>query len=83
MTMELIPPKLEDVGFVLWGADWREPMAVSLDLSDEELQACLDDPDNIPTGTEARLRELCSIRIQEIEMVHDLLQAAGLRRTDE
>jgi hypothetical protein len=81
--MELIPPKLEDVGFVLWGADWREPLAVSLDLSDDELQACLDDPDNIPSGTEARLLELCAIRMQEIEMICALLQAAGLRRTDE
>jgi hypothetical protein len=79
--MELIPPTLEDVGFMLWGADWREPMAISLNLSDDELKACEDDPDNIPTGTEMRLLELCVIRSQEIGMIHDLLQAAGLRRT--
>ena len=27
--MELIPPSPEDVGFILWGAGWREHMAVS------------------------------------------------------
>lgn len=81
MTMELIPPRLEDVGFVLWGADWRVPLAESLNFSDEELQECLDDPDTIPAGTETRLLELCVIRSQEIGMIHDLLRAAGLRRT--
>jgi hypothetical protein len=79
--MELIPPTLEDMGFVLWGADWRDPMAVSFNVTDDELQAWENNPPSIPAGAEARLLELCVIRSQEIGMIHDLLQAAGLRKT--
>jgi hypothetical protein len=81
MTMALIPPTLGDVGLILWGEAWGDPMAVSLNLSDEEQKACEDDPDNIPAGTEARLLKLCVIPSQEIGMIHDVPHAAGLRRT--
>lgn len=80
MIPDLIPPTLEDMGFILWGADRRTPIATSLELTDEELAGWEDDPVSIPEGNEARLVELCVIRSREIGKMHDRLKAAGLRR---
>jgi hypothetical protein len=81
--MMLLQPTLEDMGFTLWGAAWREPMAASLDLTADELQVWEKDPLSIPAGIETSLLKLCETRTQEIAMIHGLLKAAGLQRAPE
>lgn len=79
--MALIPPSLTDMGFVLFGSAWEEPMAVSLEVADEDIQAWVADPTKIPSDMEDKLQALASTRIEEIQFFKRQLTETGLSRS--
>ena len=41
MIMHLIPPSLADIGKTLFGEDWREPLANSFEVTEDQIIAWL------------------------------------------
>jgi hypothetical protein len=67
--MTLIAASLEDMGVVLFGLDWREPLADALEVILDDVLAWEDDPTTIPASLEDRLKKIGEIRIQEIQFM--------------
>jgi hypothetical protein len=70
-----ITPTLAEVGHVLWGANWAEPLAVTMRLTKEEVVALDAHPEKIPPGTAEQLIILCRVRIQEIGAILECLKS--------
>jgi hypothetical protein len=79
MTMELIPPTLDEMGHALWGSNWREYLAAALEATYDEIKAREADPAARSADLEKQIDHLCVIGIQEIEIMRALLQETGLR----
>jgi len=75
----LIPPTLEDIGFVLFGSSWKEPLANELNVNLEDVEAWVVDPSAIPANIEVGITQIGQIRIQEIQF---MLQHMGETRLD-
>ena len=69
-----ITPTLAEVGHVLWGANWAEPLAVTMRLTKEEVVALDAHPEKIPPGTAEQFVILCRVRIQEIGAILERLK---------
>ena len=78
--MGLIAQQFADIGFVFWGADWREPMANVLDVEVEEIDAWVADPATLPANIETRLQIIGAGRIGEIQAFLYLMKEAGISR---
>ena len=80
MTMELIPPTLDEMGHVLWGVNWRDYLAEALEATVDEIRAWESDRAKRPADLQKQIDHLCVTRIQEIEIMRALLEKTGLRR---
>jgi hypothetical protein len=78
--MALIAPSLEDMGIVIFGLDWHEPLANSLGVSLEVVTGWDEDPTTIPDHIEGALRKIGLIRIQEIEAMLAHILETGVER---
>jgi len=83
MSMHLIPPSLADIGKTLFGEDWREPLANSLEVTEDQIIAWLEDPASIPTDLEARVERIGRTRIEEISFLLGQMANTGLDRSSE
>jgi hypothetical protein len=80
MTMELIPPTLDDIGRTLWDSNWRENLAEALETTPNEISGWETDPAKRPANLEKQIDHLCVRRLQEIMIVRELVQETGLAR---
>jgi hypothetical protein len=76
--MSRLPPTLAEIGHVLWGANWAEPLAHTLKLTKEEVIALDANPDKIPPGMAEHLVVLCRVRIQEIGAIFGRLKSTAM-----
>jgi hypothetical protein len=79
--MNLIAPSLEDVGIVLFGLDWREPLANALGVSLEDVVAWENDPTTIPVRIDAELHRIGMTRRQEIQIMLFQIKEPGINRS--
>jgi hypothetical protein len=80
MSMHLIPPSLADIGLTLFGPDWREPLANSLEVTEDQIIAWLEDDADIPTDLEARVEKIGRRRIEQISFMLGQMANTGLDR---
>jgi hypothetical protein len=71
-------PTLAEVGHVLWGANWADPLAHTLKLTKEEVIALDANPNSIPPGMAEQLVILCRVRIQEIGAMLERLKSNAM-----
>ena len=71
-------PSLAEIGHVLWGANWAEPLAQTLKMTKEEVIALDVHPNQIPPGTAEQLIILCRVRIQEIGGMLERLKSTAM-----
>jgi hypothetical protein len=83
MGMHLIPPSLADIGQALFGQDWREPLANSLEATEDQIIAWLKDPASMPTDLEARVDKIGRTRMEEITFMLGQMVNTGLDRSSE
>jgi hypothetical protein len=79
MTDGLIPPTLDDIGHILWGANWREYLANILEVTKDDIAAWETEPSTRPAELVDALREIGNVRIQEIALIMSHLKITGLR----
>jgi hypothetical protein len=68
-------PTLAEIGHILWGPNWAEPLAEMLNLTKEDVVALDAHPDNIPAGLYEQMIVLCRVRIHEIGTMLERLNA--------
>jgi hypothetical protein len=76
----LIAQQFADIGFVFWGAAWREPMANALDVEVDEIDGWVADPATLPANIETRLEIIGEARMEEIQAFLYLMNEAGISR---
>ena len=78
--MGLIPQKFEDIGFVFFGDEWKQPMANVLEVDLEQIEGWVGDPSTLPAKIEVLLELAGEERIGEIQTFLYLLKEAGISR---
>jgi len=81
MSMHLIPPALADIGRTLFGENWRTPLANSLEVTEDQITAWLQDPASMPTDLEARFEKIGRTRIEDISFMLGQMANTGLDRS--
>lgn len=72
------PPTLAEIGHVLWGSHWAEPLAHTLKLTKQEVIALDANPDKLPPDMVEHLVILCRVRIQEIGAILERLKSTAM-----
>jgi hypothetical protein len=83
MSMHLISPSLADVALAMFGQEWREPLANSLEETENQIIAWLAVPASMPTNLEARIEKIGRARIEVISFMLGQVANAGLDRSSE
>ena len=78
--MELIPPSLTNMGVVLFGPIWEQPLAYALNVTEDEVRKWGRAPASIPAGLETELHKIGQIRMMEIHIMLGQMKETGLAR---
>ena len=69
------PLSLADIGQLLWGARWMEPLAVALGVTERDVVQWSAKPHTMPPSVHEQIKTAAKLRLQEI---HE-----GIARLDE
>jgi hypothetical protein len=78
MTRKSDSPTLEDLGHVLWGAQWREALAKALDVTVEDVKSWEADPATRPGDLQGAMENLGVVRLEEIGLLLVQMKELGL-----
>ena len=67
----------------MFGQDWRQPLANSLEETENQIIAWLAVPASMPTDLEARIEKIGRTRIEEISFMLGQMANTGLDRSSE
>ena len=79
MPLELIPPTLDDMGYTLFGANWRAHFAEALDVTEDDILIWETEPEKRPADLQDKTENLGLARISEIQVMLTQMKAKGLR----
>lgn len=83
MSMHLISHSLSDLGLGLFGQQWKETLATSLEVTVDQIGEWLADPAKMPTDLEARLEKIGRAHIDSISFMLGRMANTGLDRSSE
>lgn len=79
MTFEMIPPTLDDMGYTLFGANWRAHFAQALNATEDDILIWETEPEKRPADLQDQIENLGLARIGEIQVMLTQMKATGLR----
>ena len=77
--MEVIPLTLEDMGYTLFGEDWRSVFAEELGVTEETVRSWETDQAARPADLQDKVEQFGRLQIEMIEIMLAQLKEAGLR----